>query len=398
MRSRYFLSLLLATLLHARPVASSAAPDRVCRAPAWAFIHRLAPVRQDAIGGYDAVSTATTSINGPFTINATVGKSLPSTRLTTTGHVAESWTASPNPVAPGLTMGSSGTITGTPTQAGTFKSVVTAWEFIQSGPSTSATFTFVITGGGTAPVITAAPVSQILPAGTNATLTVAATGTPPPAYQWSLAGTNIPAATNATLLLANIQPSQSGTYRVTITNASGSVSTNATLTVEIPPVITNQPLDQIVTAGGSVNLAAAASGAPLVWQWSFNSNILAGATNPVLTLSPAATGQSGFYSVSASNAVGFAVSQSARLLVVPPAGPAEAPVLSLAPAGSGRLLLGFSALPGYNYSVETSVSLPATSWVPLTNFPASFTGTNLSLPLDSSAGQVRFYRISVQGN
>jgi len=383
-------------MLQARLLAAASLPDRVERAPAWAFVHRLLPARADALGGYDVVSTATTNVNGPFTINGTVGKAQPTTRLTTTGHVAESWSANPNPVAPGLNLISSGFITGTPTQSGVFTSVITAWEFVLSGPSASATFTITITGGGAPPAITAAPASQILPAGTAATLTVTATGTPPPAYQWSFGGANLVGATNANLLLADIQPSQSGVYTVTITNSSGSVSTNATLTVEVPPAISNQPQDQIVSAGTTVSFTAGASGTSLAWQWLFNSNAIAGATNPVLTLSTAATNQSGFYSVIATNALGKAASAQARLLVAQPAGASEAPVLNFAADEPGQAALSFSTLPGYSYEVLFSDTLSASAWTSLTNFPAAFTGTNLTIPQSTTGAVQRFYRATIQ--
>ena len=398
MNAKIILSLLLATMLQARLLAAASLPDRVERAPAWAFVHRLLPARADALGGYDVVSTATTNVNGPFTINGTVGKAQPTTRLTTTGHVAESWSANPNPVAPGLNLISSGFITGTPTQSGVFTSVITAWEFVLSGPSASATFTITITGGGTAPSITTEPVSQILPAGTNATLTVAAGGSPPPAYHWSFGGASIAGATNATLVLTDIQPAQSGVYTVTVTNASGSVSTNATLTVEVSPAITNQPQSQIVTAGAAVSFTAGGRGTSLNWQWWFNSNLVAGGTNPVLTLPAATANQSGFYAVVASNGVGVATSGQARLLAVPPAGVAEAPVLQLAAGEPGLATLGFATLPGYNYEVLFSDSLPAPAWASLTNVPAAFAGSSVSLPQSTAGAVQRFYRVGVSGN
>jgi hypothetical protein len=225
---------------------------------------------------------------------------------------------------------------------------------------------------------------------------VTATGTPPPAYQWSFGGANLVGATNANLLLADIQPSQSGVYTVTITNSSGSVSTNATLTVEVPPAISNQPQDQIVSAGPTVSFTAGASGTSLAWQWLFNSNAIAGATNPVLTLSTAATNQSGFYSVIATNALGKAASAQARLLVAQPAGASEAPVLNFAADEPGQAALSFSTLPGYSYEVLFSDTLSASAWTSLTNFPAAFTGTNLTIPQSTTGAVQRFYRATIQ--
>jgi hypothetical protein len=57
---------------------------------------------------------------------------------------------------------------------------------------------------------------------------VACTGAPAPTYQWRKDGTPISGATNATLTLANVQPDNAGSYSVVITNAAGSVTSNAT--------------------------------------------------------------------------------------------------------------------------------------------------------------------------
>src|SRR5207253_3123524 len=60
------------------------------------------------------------------------------------------------------------------------------------------------------PTITQQPQSQSVTEGTNVTLSVVASGTPPLAYQWQFNGTNQPDATNATLTLLNVTTNQSG--------------------------------------------------------------------------------------------------------------------------------------------------------------------------------------------
>jgi glucose/arabinose dehydrogenase len=93
-----------------------------------------------------------------------------------------------------------------------------------------------------APNITQEPASATVSAGATATFTVAATGTPPLAYQWqklvgatwtNLAnGGRISGATSATLSIANSQSSDGGDYRVIVSNTSGTdTSSTATLTV-----------------------------------------------------------------------------------------------------------------------------------------------------------------------
>ena len=74
--------------------------------------------------------------------------------------------------------------------------------------------------------------------GTNVSFSVSATGTPAPAYQWFLNGTNLSGATASQLVLTNVQPGQMGNYTVLVTNQVGSSnSLAAALTVLVPPAI-----------------------------------------------------------------------------------------------------------------------------------------------------------------
>ncbi|WP_221032057.1 immunoglobulin domain-containing protein [Actomonas aquatica] len=83
------------------------------------------------------------------------------------------------------------------------------------------------------PEITAHPVPQTtVLAGADVTLTVAATGTPTPTYQWRKDGIDITGATAAELTLSAVTLADAGTYSVVVTNAAGSVtSDNAVLSV-----------------------------------------------------------------------------------------------------------------------------------------------------------------------
>src|SRR5207302_9126294 len=122
------------------------------------------------------------------------------------------------------------------------------------------------------------PQSQSLIAGTNATFSATASGQMPLHYQWSFNGTNlsnnahIGGATNASLLISNIAATDAGNYRVVVTNSHGSaISSNATLTVLLPPAITSQPLNDSVLLTSNASFSSSASGTgPLSYQWYFN--------------------------------------------------------------------------------------------------------------------------------
>jgi autotransporter-associated beta strand protein len=97
-----------------------------------------------------------------------------------------------------------------------------------------------LTVGGL-PAITAAPASQIVECSSNATFTVAGTGYPAPTYQWGVNGSAVSGATSTTFTTNNVHGAGSVyTISVTATNAYGSVTSNATLTVQdtLAPVIT----------------------------------------------------------------------------------------------------------------------------------------------------------------
>ena len=97
-------------------------------------------------------------------------------------------------------------------------------------------FTAGPSGGNTAPAFTGQPASQTVTAGASATLTVSATGTPPPSFQWMKDGAIIPGATSATLTLANITSAQAGSYNAVASNAAGTATSGtATITVNSAP-------------------------------------------------------------------------------------------------------------------------------------------------------------------
>ncbi len=91
-------------------------------------------------------ATGGVTVTNPGSKSGTVGTAISSFTLSATGGTAPyTWSATGLP--PGVTIGSStGTVSGTPTTAGTYN--VTATATASSGGSGSTTFTFTISGGG----------------------------------------------------------------------------------------------------------------------------------------------------------------------------------------------------------------------------------------------------------
>lgn len=123
--------------------------------------------------------------------------------------------------------------------------------------------------------------------GATAVFTATAQGTQPFSYQWTdNHGSVIPWGTNATLALTNVQPSQAGTYTVTVGNAYGSPTASATLAVTQAPQIVQDitPTNILSYAGYPVTLSIQASGTPpLHYQWYEDGSGVPGATNSSYT-------------------------------------------------------------------------------------------------------------------
>ena len=73
--------------------------------------------------------------------------------------------------------------------------------------------------------------------GVNTVFSIGASGNAPLTYQWRFNGTNLPGATGQSLPLLNVQRRHGGVYSVQVSNAFDvAVSSNATLTVLVPPI------------------------------------------------------------------------------------------------------------------------------------------------------------------
>ncbi len=180
-----------------------------------------------------------------------------------------------------------------------------------------------------APVITVQPVaSQTLAAGSAATLSVTATGTPAPTFQWRKNAANISGATSATLNLANISGADEGSYTVVVTNVAGSVtSAVSTLTVTAAPVVGTAPVinvqpvaSQTIVAGASASFSVDATGTPTpAYQWRKGGVAITGATSASFTIASVSSGDAASYTVLVSNSAGSVTSAASTLIVSEPA-------------------------------------------------------------------------------
>jgi endonuclease/exonuclease/phosphatase family metal-dependent hydrolase len=234
------------------------------------------------------------------------------------------------------------------------------------------------------PSITLQPQSQTVAQGSHVAFTVTADGTPPLAYQWRFASTNITGATTSSYTRTNAQPADAGGYCVVVTNSAGNLtSSTAALTVLVPPAIITQPSAQAVCQGANASFTVTATGTEeLIYQWRFNSADLPGATSSVYTRHNVQPAHMGSYSVIVTNSAGYTASSTAELtLVVPP------PFLTTPSPG----LILWQGLSNLSYTVQAKASLDETNWVTLGT--ASSPGESISFTNQADAPR-RFYRVT----
>lgn len=341
------LAVLLAAALQVMPMLRAVLPAMTQGyAPStWAIVLKLA-TGAVALFGYHAVSSAS-SLSTPAA--ATVGTAYVGSATYSGGHAAEvlSWQVNTNwqsasvacatsyAVAPGLTLQMSAvkyiaTITGTPTQAGTYGVKITLRNTVCTGNDQSDVqyITITVNGSGSAPAFTTMPTNQTVTVGGTATFAAAASGTPAPGFYWKSNNVVITGANTATFSKSNVQLSDAATYMVVATNSSGTASNSAVLTVIAPPN------NQAGVVGTNVTFAASASSPqPLTYRWQFKGVDIAGATNATFTTNNIQSASAGTYTVIVSNAVAAATYSATLTVTAAPPNIVTAPAAIAVTAG-----------------------------------------------------------------
>jgi PA14 domain len=166
-----------------------------------------------------------------------------------------------------------------------------------------------------APTICSQPQNHIIPLGGLGFFSFDGIGAPQN-IQWRFNGTPISGATNRTLDIPNTQMSNLGFYSVVVTNSLGSVTSSVAI-LDIPLVITNQPISQIIPIGGSATFTVAADGnAPFTYQWKQNGTNIANATLTSFTVNNAQQATAGGYTVVVTDPLGQAVTSQVASLTV----------------------------------------------------------------------------------
>jgi trimeric autotransporter adhesin len=281
---------------------------------------------------------------------------------------------------------------------------------------TSSAATLSVTAGVVPVTITVQPADQSVIVGQDAQFAVTASGTSP-SYQWQrelVGGTafvDLPGETQPTLTRANVAATDNGQrLRVVVSNAAGSINSNAaTLIVSTPgatPVFTAQPADQSVTAPNPASFSVVVSGNPsLQWQKSrdggasFSNEV--GAIEAGFTTAATSVADSGTrYRVVATNAAGTTTSAAATLTV---SAAAVAPAFGTQPTDQSVI----APNPASFSVVVTGSPTPTLQWQQSSDGGASFgningaTGASFTTPassIDDSGTRYRVVASNAAGN
>ncbi len=228
------------------------------------------------------------------------------------------------------------------------------------------------------PIIYQEPTNMNICVGSNATLYVGAVGPGTLTYAWYKDSQFIGGSSSYQII--NATTNDTGEYWVVVSclpDPNDSVpSAQVTVTVGVPPSISQQPANQTVVAGTAVTFTVMASGtAPLSYQWYDSSGVIVGATSNSLTFYPAQTGNGDNYFVVVSSPFGTVTSASATVIGYLPVTILAQPVSQLvANRGTATFAVSASGFPAPTYQW----SLNGTNLAGATN--SSLTISSVLLP------------------
>lgn len=157
-----------------------------------------------------------------------------------------------------------------------------------------------------------------LPLGRGARFEVLAVGSGTLNFRWFRDGIALSVPNHQDhLALPPLRASDYGTYRVEVSNYRKTISWEWNVApLAIPPYVTNDLHDRIVTAGGPLRLAPRVAGAPeLEYQWYKDGTAIPGATLSEWSIAAASSADEGSYHLEISNDFGSTSTRPSRVTV-----------------------------------------------------------------------------------
>jgi Immunoglobulin domain/Immunoglobulin I-set domain/Abnormal spindle-like microcephaly-assoc'd, ASPM-SPD-2-Hydin len=239
------------------------------------------------------------------------------------------------------------------------------------------------------PSITTQPASTTVNVGQTASFSVAATGTGTLTYQWSRNSAAISGATSASYTTPATASTDNGAlFTVTVTNSFGNMTSNAaTLTVNVPPTISTQPVSQTVAVGQTATFSVTASGSgTLTYQWKKNGTVVSGATSASYTTPATVASDNGSsFTVTVTSSTGNVTSNAATLTVNTP------PSITTQP-GSATVIAGQTA----TFSVAATGTAPLTyQWKMNGTAIGGATSTSYTTPVTTTGNSGEQFTVTV---
>ncbi len=187
-----------------------------------------------------------------------------------------------------------------------------------SGSVLSISVSLAVTPVNSAPVIHLQPAGQAAPIGASVTLSVAATGSPVPSFQWLKDGKNVPGANGSSLTIPYALPTDSATYSVVVNNSAASLTSDpAVVTVGSAPALTSAASATFVTGvNGLFTVTASGDPAPSFAATGLPAWLTLDPETGILSGTPADTSGSPYaLQLTATNLLGTSPAQPFTLLV-----------------------------------------------------------------------------------
>ena len=270
--------------------------------------------------------------------------------------------------------------------------------------------------GQAGPAITSQPTSQTVTAGSTATFSVTATGTPTLTYAWQYlsgttwksfgAGTGYNTATLTTVATTAVFNGLQFRVVVTDGNSVSTISNTVTLTVNSPPVITSQPTSQTVNLGSKGTFSVTATGTPTLtyaWQYLFAKTWKpytsgTGVNTAAMTTAASSAGYNGLqFRVVVTDGNGLSTNSNTVTLTVnlPPVITVQPANEAVAVGNAATFSVTATGTPALNYAWQY---LSGTTWKPFGAGTGYNTATLTTIPTVAAFNGLKFRVVVTDGN